>query len=141
MHWLIMSLLLIAAPAQAQSPNDTQGGAACVVAKKLGNSLAIEWVVGEQSVSKAITSAKFALKSRGFDYVFPQGNSSIPHGWIVVVKTEYKTIIGKMRTSYGCGFSTVSADEAEALAVSELSAYSWGWKPKFGYDKVQLKRY
>ena len=48
------------------------GGAACVVAKKLGNSQAIEWVVGEPSVSNAIDKAKKALRKQGYEYVFSQ---------------------------------------------------------------------
>ncbi|MCP4283503.1 MAG: hypothetical protein GY792_03485 [Gammaproteobacteria bacterium] len=141
MRWLKLSLLICIAPLHAQTSMDAPGGAACVVAKKQGNSLAIEWAVGEQSVSQAIDQAKSALKSRGFGDLFPQGNSPISHGWIVVIKTNYKTYIGKMRTSYGCGFSPVSTKAAEDLAISDLRAYSWGWKPDYGYDKVESLRY
>lgn len=139
--FLFLILLPGTAPLQAQTSADPSGGSVCVVAKEQGNSLAIEWAVGEQSVSQAIISAKSALYSRGFTHVFPQAKSAIPHGWIVVIKTVYKTVRGKIRTSYGCGFSQESARAAEDFAVSDLSAYSWGWKPEYGYDKVEMKRY
>ena len=138
---LFLILLLGVIPLQAQTSAAPTGGSVCVVAKEQGNSLAIEWVVGEQSISQAITSAKSTLNAQGFAHVFPQAKSAIPHGWIVVVKTAYKTVTGRVRTSYGCGFSQESAHAAEQLAVSDLRAYSWGWKPEYGYAKVEVKRY
>ena len=117
------------------------GGSACVVAKQLGDSLAIEWAVGRPTVSKAIADAKRALAARGFEHVFPQGNSPITHGWLVVVKTKYQTYTGRTRTSYGCGFSPQSAIGAEELAINDLRTYSWGWKPSHGYNQVQVERF
>ncbi len=146
-HYLPLFILglalnpLSAATAAPDGGRDNGGGAACVVAKKLGNSLAIEWSTGAPSVSQAIARAKQALREKGFKYVFPQANSSLPHGWMIVIKTQYKTFTGKIRTSYGCGFSAVSAKQAEQLAVRDLRAFSWGWKPQYGYDVIENKRY
>ena len=104
-----------------------------MVAKKQGDSLAIEWAVGEATVSRAIARASQALTEQGYEYLFPQANSTLVHGWLVVIKTEYKTYTGRKRTSYGCGFSARSAEQAEQLATRDLRSYSWGWKPKYGY--------
>jgi hypothetical protein len=137
---LALALLVSAQPMPAQQSSPI-GGSACVVAKRLGDSQAIEWAVGRATVSQAIADAKRALIARGFEHVFPQGNSPIPHGWLMVVKTEYQTYTGKMRTSYGCGFSAESPTQAEALAVNDLRTYSWGWKPAHRYKQVQLEQF
>jgi hypothetical protein len=117
------------------------GGSACVVAKKLGNSLAIEWSTGQASVPGAIDEAKQALRKRGFEYVFPQANSPLPHGWATIIKTEYRTFTGRKRTSFGCGFSNRSQKHSEELAVGDLRSYSWGWQPKHGYEVMEQHRY
>lgn len=142
MRWIlaILGLFLLVPQALTQQPAMT-GGAACVVAKKLGNSEAIEWSVGQPSVSIAIETAKAALQKKGFSYVFPQANSAIPHGWLAVIKTAYRTFTGKVRTSYGCGLSAISAKDAEELATIDLRAYSWGWKPNYGYEIVEIIQY
>ncbi|MEN8178485.1 MAG: hypothetical protein ABFS39_07670 [Pseudomonadota bacterium] len=120
-----------------------QAGASCVVAKKLGNSLALEWVAAEsESAESATHKAKQKLLEQGlhgkYQDVHPQASSDLPHAHVVIVKTEYKTRIGKNRTSYGCGFSAHSAEHARDVAVYNLRNYSWGWKPEFGYQ-VQEK--
>lgn len=122
------------------SPSAT-GGAACVIAKKLGNSLAIEWVIGEPSVAHAIEQAKQALRAKGYEYVFPQSNSSDPHGWMIIIKTQYRTYAGRERTSYGCGFSTQSPAVAETNARTNLRTYSWGWKESIGYQVIENRQY
>ncbi len=136
-RFLPLLCLLLPAIAGAQAP---AGGNACVVAKKLGNSLAIEWAVGQPSVSAAIARASEALRRRGYEYVFPQANSALPHGWLVVIETGYTTYTGRKRTSYGCGFSTDAAD-AEQRAIRDLRAYSWGWKPDYGYQVKERLRF
>lgn len=117
------------------------GGAACVIAKKLGDSLAIEWAVGEPSVAHAIEKAKQALRIKGYEYVFPQSNSNNQHGWIVIIKTQYRTYTGRERTSYGCGFSNQSPAIAETNAILNLRTYSWGWKESSGYDVIVTRQY
>ena len=109
-----------------------------MIAKQLGNSLAIEWVVGrDETAQSAIQKAKQRLVERGYrgryQGVHPQVASELPAGHLVIVTTEYQTLIGRQRTSYGCGFSAASAQQAETAAVENLQAYSWGWKPEFGY--------
>lgn len=116
-------------------------GAACVIAKKLGDSLAIEWAVGEPSVAHAIEKAKQALRIKGYEYVFPQSNSNNQHGWIVIIKTQYRTYTGRERTSYGCGFSNQSPAIAETNAILNLRTYSWGWKESSGYDVIVTRQY
>ena len=121
-------------------------GAGCVVAKKLGNSLAIEWVASaDLSAAGAIEMAKQKLLSQGwrgkYQDAHPQANSELSHAHGVIVKTEYRTLIGKTRTSYGCGFSAHSAREAQQLAINDLRNYSWGWKPEFGYQVVEAFRF
>lgn len=142
--FLLMSLLL-AHTAYSQTSADAQplqtGGAACVVAKKLGDSLAIEWATGEPSVSQAIDKAKQALQKQGYEYLFPQSNSHAKQGWIVIIKTRYRTYTGRERTSYGCGFDDHSAETAEQRALTNLRSYSWGWKPNLGYEVIEQKRY
>ena len=116
-------------------PQPVTAGGACAIAKELGNSLAIEWVAKEDAVEKA----KQLLRQKGFTKkklrdLHVQASTSLPHGFIVIIKSGYKTVRGKDRTSYGCGFSHRSSAEAEQIAVKNLSSYSWGWKPEFGYE-------
>ncbi len=116
-----------------------QAGASCVVAKKLGNSLAIEWVAGEgESAASATQKAQERLLQQGlhgkYQDAHPQASTELPHGHMVIVKTAYQTVIGRSRTSYGCGYSTRSPEEAEQAALYDLRNYSWGWKADFGYE-------
>lgn len=123
-----------------------QAGASCVVAKKMGNSLAIEWVAAEsESAETATRKSKQKLQQRGlqgkYRDVHPQAASDLPHAHVVIVKTEYQTLIGKQRTSYGCGISGHSTEHARDLAVYNLRNYSWGWKPEFGYQVQETLTY
>ncbi len=139
------TFILLAAAAPAPIPvtaaGEEPGGCACVVAKKQGDSVAIEWATGEDSVSEAIDKANQALGDRGYGYTFPQGNSPLPHGWLVVVETEYRTFTGKMRTRYGCGFSDQSEADAIDKAVTDLQTYAMDWKPRHGYEVIERQRY
>lgn len=135
---LLLSYSVSAAPLTAPNPT---GGAACVVAKKQGNSQAIEWAVGESSVANAIDKAKQALRKQGYEDVFPQANSPLVHGWMVIIKTEYRTFTDRMRLSYGCGFSGKSQQDAELLAKRDLRSFSWGWKESLGYEMVEQQQY
>jgi len=123
-----------------------RGGAACVVAKRLGDSLAIEWVASpEESVASALDKAKRRLLDQGYRQkgqdVHAQANTELRHAHVVIVRTRYTTVTGRKRTSYGCGYSPRSTDAAERAAVYDLRNYSWGWKPEFGYEVVQTLRY
>jgi hypothetical protein len=121
-------------------------GAACVVAKRQGNSLAIEWAASPQlSVAQAIDQATERLVAQGYRVkgqdVHAQANTDLPHAYLMIVKTRYTTLTGRERTSYGCGYSPRSASEAEQAAVYDLRNYSWGWKPEFGYEVMENRRY
>jgi hypothetical protein len=128
------------------SPDVGYAGGSCVVAKKLGNSLAIEWVAaaGESGLS-ATEKAKQKLLDQGhkgrYIDVHPQALSDLPSAYVVIVKSSYRTIRGKMRTSYGCGFDAGSTQAAELRAIDNLRSYSWGWKPETGYEIVQRLSY
>ena len=130
--YMLIHLLLASYPATA--------GGACAVAKELGNSLAVEWIAqdGETSAS-ATEKAKDLLQKKGFTKkklrdLHIQASTSIPHGYMVIIKSSYKTRIGKERTSYGCGFNRQAPAAAEQAAIRNLRSFSWGWKPEFGYE-------
>ncbi len=121
-------------------PLISNAGGVCVVAKELGNSLAIEWVAAEgTTVANATEDAIRLLRNRGFTKrkmqdLYVQASTALPHGYVIIIKSRYETRIGKTRTSYGCGFSQHSSAEARQLAVKNLRSFSWGWKPEFGYE-------
>jgi hypothetical protein len=121
-------------------------GGSCVVAKRQGDSLAIEWVASStDSAESALAKAKQRLLDLGYrkkgQDVHAQSSTDLPHAYLVVVKTVYTTLLGKPRTSYGCGFSSRSSAEAEQAALYDLRNYSWGWKPEFGYEVVDKIRF
>lgn len=139
---LLLSALLFLIPL---SP--ALAGAACVVAKKHGNSLAIEWVAEPAAgVQQAIDVAKQRLQQQGYgkdryEDLFPQANSELPHAYVIIVKTVYANARGKQRTSYGCGFDAASYAEAQWAAFRDLQSYSWGWTPEKGYEVMEKFRY
>lgn len=133
-------LILVCLPVAANA------GGSCAVAKKLGNSVAIEWVAdAEESAESATEKAKQKLLEKGYKQykqdVFSQASSALPHAHVVILKTTYKTRRNKDRTSYGCGFSDVSAGEAEWAALRDMQSFSWGWTPDLGYELVQQFKY
>ncbi|MET0027443.1 MAG: hypothetical protein ABW101_07370 [Candidatus Thiodiazotropha sp.] len=137
---LVLASLLMMLMDQAHS------GAACVVAKRQGDSLAIEWAASSQlSAAQAIDEATERLVAQGYRLkgqdVHAQANTDLPHAYLVIVKTHYTTLTGRERTSYGCGYSPRSATEAEQAALYDLRNYSWGWKPEFGYEVMEKSRY
>ena len=128
------------------SVSQVQAGAACVVAKRLGDSLAIEWVAGvEQNAAIAIEQAQQRLVERGYrnkgQDVHAQASTELPHAHLVIVKTRYTTATGRARTSYGCGYSPRSTADAEHAAVYDLRNYSWGWRPEYGYEVIERTRF
>ncbi len=125
-------------------PRPAVSGGACTVAKELGNSLAIEWIAdAKTTVDNAIENTKVSLQGQGYTKqklrdVHVQASTHLTHGYMVIIKTKYKTPyktrIGHIRTSYGCGFSDKSLADAEQAAVGNLRSYSWGWKSEYGYE-------
>lgn len=124
------------------------GGAACVMAKWQGVTLDYELVYGKSHPIQAQEEGERILKERGSGYyknvdiTHSQASSNLLHAFVTIIKTTYKTERGKERTSYGCGFSGRSKDDALWQAIRDLQAYSWGWKPdRDGYDIVKQIRY
>jgi len=134
----LLAIVIAALPPQA-----AQAAAACVVAKKMGDSLALEWVADAAvSAEDAVNQAKAKLRRAGYGkdrYVdlFAQANTDLPHAYALIVKTSYKNARGKSRTSYGCGFSAESYSDAQWSALRDLQAYSWGWTPSRGFEVVE----
>jgi hypothetical protein len=125
---------------------DVMAGGSCAVAKRQGNSLAIEWVASpDESVESAIDKARQKLLAQGYrkkgQDVHVQASSGLRHAYMVIVKTTYTTKTGRTRTSYGCGYSPRSAGEAQQAALYDLRNYSWGWKPEMGYEVFKSLRY
>jgi hypothetical protein len=125
---------------------EAAAGASCAIAKRLGDSLAIEWVASaDESVESAIHTAKQKLLDQGYrkkgQDVHVQASSALRHAYMVIIKTTYTTHTGRSRTSYGCGYSPRSAAEAKRSALYDLRNYSWGWKPEMGYEVVESLRY
>jgi hypothetical protein len=133
MLWALATITLF-------TPQTSDAGGVCMVVKKLGNSLAIEWIASEdETVDSASEKAKALLQQQGFTRkklqdIHVQASTSLAHGHMIIIKSEYETKIGKLRTSYGCGFSHASSTEAESVAINNLRSYSWGWKQAFGYE-------
>jgi hypothetical protein len=127
-------------------PLSVWAGGGCVVAKRQGDSLAIEWEVSPtESAASALAKVTQKLIDQGFrkkgQDVHTQASTDLPHAYLVIVKTVYTTVRGKSRTSYGCGFSPRSLADAEQAALYNLRNYSWGWKPEFGYEVIENTRY
>lgn len=125
------------------------GGAACVMAKWQGNTLDYALVTGRDHPDTAQQEARRQLHAKGYDdyaggvdVTHAQGLSNLEHAFAVVIRSDFETWRGKPRTSYGCGFSAVSYQEALWEAVRDLQRYSWGWKPdRDGYRVIQQVRY
>jgi len=140
-RWVWGGALLLSLNSQA-----LLAGASCVVAKRLGDSLAIEWVAAaRESALSATTKATEKLRQRGLHGKYlglhPQANSELPHAQVVILKTHYRTRLGKPRTSYGCGFSAGSTEQAGQAALHDLQSHDWGWKPEYGYQLVKSFSY
>lgn len=139
-------LVIALAMAMPFVSTQVEAGAACVIAKKQGDSLAIEWVASPNiNAATAIHEAQQRLidqgyRSKGQD-VHAQAVTELRHAYLVIVKTQYTTLRGRPRTSYGCGYSPRSLAAAERAAVFDLRNYSWGWKPEMGYEVMESQRY
>jgi len=146
---LLLSWLPAAFAATAGAPVSSMGGAACVMAKWQGNTLDYALVMGKSHPVEAQKAAEQMLAAKGYDKYGPnidirhaQAVTNLPHAYVIVLKTIYKTSRGKERTSYGCGFSAKSHDEALWAAMQDLQSYSWGWKPdRDGYQVIEKTRY
>jgi hypothetical protein len=125
------------------------GGAACVMAKWQGNTLDYALVTGRDHPDTAQQEARQRLWAKGYDdygagvdVTHPQGMTNLDSAFAVVIRSDFKTWRGKPRTSYGCGFSAASYQDALWDAVRDLQRYSWGWKPdRDGYQVVEQLRY
>lgn len=137
--------IAVAIPSLLFAPR-IEAGAACMVAKRLGDSLAIEWVASpEESAASALDKAGRRLLEQGYrskgQDVHAQANTELRHAYMAIVKTRYTSATGHARTSYGCGYNPRSAAQAEQAAIDDLRNYSWGWKPGFGYTLMKVLRY
>lgn len=133
---------LIGLPLLLLLSGNVVAGAACVIAKEKSNSLAIEWVHSPESAEVALIQAKQKLRKRGYRYLFPQATSELKHAYVIIIRSDYKSARGWDRTTYGCGFSEKSHDEALWAAIRNLQSYAWGWKPdKEGYKISDRAKY
>jgi hypothetical protein len=149
---LVLSLSLLSSVSAAEVV-DTRpplpGGAACVMAKWQGNTLDYALVTGMDRPDQAQEAARAILREKGYgryvagvDVTHPQGMSGLPHAYVVVIRSDYKTVRDKDRTSFGCGFSPRSYEDALWDAIRDLQRYSWGWVPdRDGYRVVERRRY
>lgn len=154
MRVLFLSLLLSlvweahAGPAGAPQPS-ASGGAACVMAKWQGNTLDYALVTGQASPAEAQEAAQERLRAKGYDRFGPgvdvthaQGMTDLPHAFVVVIRSDYKTWRHKDRISYGCGFSAASYEDALWDAIHDMQRFAWGWIPdRDGYQVVEKRRY
>jgi hypothetical protein len=147
-------MLALSSATQAQNPSVPpahmeRGGAACVMAKWMGDTLDYAISINTHSGGQAQLQAEQMLRERGYgnykanvDVMHPQAVTSLPHAFVAVVKTSYTSARGKPRTSYGCGFSPSSPSHALQLALQNLQSYAWGWNPdRDKYEIVQQGRY
>lgn len=145
---LLLACCLVQAQA-AETRSLSRGGAACVMAKWQGNTLDYALVTGKDHPDDAQEAARAELKAKGYgrygpgvDVTHPQGASDLAHGYVVVLRSDYRTVRGKDRTSYGCGFAAGSYDDALWDAIRDLQRYAWGWKPdRDGYRVVAKRRF
>jgi len=146
---LLLTLPWLQAAQAGNVPPARMGGAACVMAKWQGNTLDYALVTGRSHPVEAQEAAEQILAEKGYarfgpniDIRHAQAVSNLPHAYVIVLKTLYKTSRGKERTSYGCGFSAKSYEEALWAAMQDLQSYSWGWKPdRDGYQVIEKTRY
>jgi hypothetical protein len=142
-----LSFFLFASLLLALNPSLLQAGTACVVAKELGNSLAIEWIASpNETAETALVEAKKRLELEGFKRqkmldVHAQTTSDLEHGYVLILRAEYTNWRGKSRISYGCGFSPISSKEAGQAALDNLRNYAWGWKAEDGYQVVEERQF
>ncbi len=123
-------------------PGHTLAGAACVIVKEQGDSKAIEWTHSPESAEAALDQAKQRLRQQGHKYLFPQATTTLKHAYVVIIESHYKNARGRDRTSYGCGFSSKSYDDALWAAIRNLQSYAWGWKPdREGYKIIEKRKY
>lgn len=124
-------------------------GAACVMAKYQGQTLDYELVVTEGHPSEAQEEAEAKLRAKGFDnfrrrldVIRPQNLTNLPHAYVIVIRSEFRDVRDKERSTMGCGFSARSYDEALWDALRDAQSYYWGWKPDtHGYEIVRKLRY
>ena len=143
---------VLAAPALAQGEEPRDGGAACVMAKWMGQTMDYVLVVGEERPRTAVEAGERRLIDKGYaefrargsrvDVIHPQAVSALPHAFAVVIRSDWESVRGRPRRSYGCGFSSESYADALWRAIGDLQRHAWGWKPdRDGYELVEKRRY
>ncbi|MCF6282140.1 MAG: hypothetical protein L3J28_08000 [Candidatus Polarisedimenticolaceae bacterium] len=143
----VLIFLLILSTSLLLKPSLLQAGTACVIAKELGNSLAIEWVASySETADSALEKAKYRLKQAGYKRqkmldVHAQNSSDLEHGFVLILRAEYTNWRGKPRVSYGCGFSPISSKDAGQAALDNLRSYAWGWKAEDGYEVIEERQF
>lgn len=146
-RWFWLPITLFAVIVLTLQPSLLQAGTACVVAKELGNSLAIEWVASpNETAETALEKAKKRLELEGFKRqkmldVHAQTTSDLDHGYLLILRAEYTNWRGKARVSYGCGFSPISSKSAGQAALDNLRSYAWGWEAEDGYKVIEERQF
>lgn len=124
-------------------------GAACVMAKWQGTTLDYALVADGRHAADVQQAAREALYAKGYDHygagvdvTHPQAISGLAHGYAVVLRSDFKTQRGRDRTSFGCGFSAQSFEDATWEALRDMQRFSWGWKPdRDGYQVLDQRRF
>lgn len=147
---LLLSMLAASWPVLAAPAAPRSGGAACVMAKWQGNTLDFALAIGAADPATAQSVAEQELRDKGY-HRYPPHNVSILHhqavtnlasAFVVVIRSDHHDARGRPRTSFGCGFSGRSFEDALWAAIRDLQSHSWGWKPDLhGYRVVRQLRY
>lgn len=145
----VMMLVLCGTQQAVSAPARQMGGAACVMAKWQGNTLDYALVTGKSHPVEAQEEAEQLLARKGYDRYgpnvdirHPQALTNLPHAYVIVLKSDYKTSRGRDRSSYGCGFSAQGYEDALWEAIRDLQSHAWGWKPdRDGYRVIEKTRY
>ncbi len=138
LFFILLSSMLSDVAFAADGP---RGGNVCVVAKKDGSALDIVWVTGKAHPYLALQEAKQRLHDKGYKVVFPQESSNLRHGFMIIIRADYTSKRGRPRVNYGCGFSRISPEHAETLAMLNLTGHAWDWKSAYGYKIIKQSRF
>ncbi len=144
--------LVGAASAAGTDEPPRHGGAACVMAKWMGQTMDYVLVIGKDHPETAIEAGEQALIAKGYgdyrargskvDVIHAQAITALPHAFVIVIKSDWDNWRGNQRTNYGCGFSAKSYGDALWAAIGDLQNHAWGWKPdRDGYELIEKRRY
>ena len=143
--WLLAGLAVAQESQPIDEPPIKMGGTACVMAKWKGSTIDYVFVFGKDHPLEALDEAETIMRNKGYGHyskhdleiIHPQTTTNYPFGYVIIVKSVYKTKLGDDRTSYGCGVSPRSYSEAQQRALRDLQNYSWGWYPHYGFEIVE----